>query len=217
MGEQARREAKREAAGAAGVMSPHEAKWLAWYMCALSFAFTALGLVLVALSRAHYPGVPVFGLWVEDALVAVGPARRPLRVPRPAVPRRSAADPPLAPPRLAPRRGGGGGHRRGGPISGADRGAVGRLQPPRHRGRAEPLRPGRGPHVRPPHRGGVLPVGAAAPGRGRGAPADQVVRLRRLRARRRRQPAVRGLRLAGGVVAAPPGRLPGERGRAGGP
>src|SRR5918995_569045 len=71
MGEQARREAKREAAGAAGVMSPHEAKWLAWYMCALSFAFTALGLVLVALSRAHYPGVPVFGLWVEDAVVAL--------------------------------------------------------------------------------------------------------------------------------------------------
>jgi hypothetical protein len=40
-------------------------------MCALSFAFTALGLLLAALSRAHYPGVPVFGLWVEDAVVAL--------------------------------------------------------------------------------------------------------------------------------------------------
>jgi len=66
MGKQARRQA-----AAAGVMSPHEAKWLAWYMCAISFAFTALGLVLVALSRARYPGVPVFGLWVEDAVVAL--------------------------------------------------------------------------------------------------------------------------------------------------
>jgi hypothetical protein len=127
MGKQARREA-----AAAGVMSPHEAAWLAWYMCAISFAFTALGLVLVALSRAHYPGVPVFELWVEDAVVAVsfstvgavvaprfpprnpigwlfcsigrvaagrrdvrldllvalGPARGPLRVPGVAVPRR---------------------------------------------------------------------------------------------------------------------------------
>ena len=66
MGKQARREA-----AAAGVMGPREAAWLAWYMCAVSLALTALGLVLVALSRAHYPGVPVFGLWVEDAVVAL--------------------------------------------------------------------------------------------------------------------------------------------------
>ena len=70
MGKQARRQ-EAAAAAAGGVMSPHEAKWLAWYMCAISFAFTALGLVLVALSRARYPGVPVFGLWVEDAVVAL--------------------------------------------------------------------------------------------------------------------------------------------------
>jgi hypothetical protein len=55
----------------AAVMSPSEAAWLAWYMCALSLAFTALGLLLLVLSRAH-PGVPVFEQWVEEAVVAVG-------------------------------------------------------------------------------------------------------------------------------------------------
>src|SRR5829696_7052694 len=69
MGKQARREAA--AAAAAGVLGAREAAWLAWYMCAVSLALTALGLVLVALSHAHYPGVPVFELWVEDAVVAL--------------------------------------------------------------------------------------------------------------------------------------------------
>jgi hypothetical protein len=50
---------------------PPKAKWLAWSMCAVSLALTGLGLLLLVLSRAHYPGVPVFGLWVEDAVVAV--------------------------------------------------------------------------------------------------------------------------------------------------
>jgi hypothetical protein len=65
------KQARREAAADAGVMGPREAAWLAWYMCAVSLALTGLGLILVALSHAHYPGVPVFGLWVEDAVVAV--------------------------------------------------------------------------------------------------------------------------------------------------
>ena len=51
----------------AAVMSPSEAAWLAWYMCALSFAFTALGLLLLVLSRAH-PGVPV-------DVISTGPSR----------------------------------------------------------------------------------------------------------------------------------------------
>ncbi|MDQ5826923.1 MAG: hypothetical protein M3441_22350 [Chloroflexota bacterium] len=54
----------------AALMSPSEAAWLAWCMCAISLAFTALGLLLLVLSRAHH-GVPVFEQWVEDALVAV--------------------------------------------------------------------------------------------------------------------------------------------------
>src|SRR5215210_4102807 len=44
---------------------------IAWSMCAVSLVLTGLGLILLALSRAHYPGVPVFEQWVEDAVVAV--------------------------------------------------------------------------------------------------------------------------------------------------
>ncbi len=57
-----------EAAG----MRSSEATWLAWYMCALSLAFAALGLLLLVLSRVALPGLPVFEQWAEDAVVAVG-------------------------------------------------------------------------------------------------------------------------------------------------
>src|ERR671910_751936 len=57
-----------EAAG----MRPSEATWLAWYMCALSLAFAALGLFLLVLSRVALPGALVFEQWAEDAVVAVG-------------------------------------------------------------------------------------------------------------------------------------------------
>jgi hypothetical protein len=57
-----------EAAG----MRSSEATWLAWYMCALSLAFAALGLFLLVLSRVTLPGAPVFEQWAEDAVVAVG-------------------------------------------------------------------------------------------------------------------------------------------------
>jgi hypothetical protein len=57
-----------EAAG----MRSSEATWLAWYMCALSLAFAALGLFLLVFSRVALPGAPVFEQWAEDALVAVG-------------------------------------------------------------------------------------------------------------------------------------------------
>src|SRR5215203_143400 len=57
---------------AAAVLSPSEAAWLAWYMCALSLTFAALGLLLLILSREALPGVPVFEQWAEDTVVAVG-------------------------------------------------------------------------------------------------------------------------------------------------
>ena len=57
-----------EAAG----MRSSEATWLAWYMCALSLAFAALGLFLLVSSRVALPGLPVFEQWAEDAVVAVG-------------------------------------------------------------------------------------------------------------------------------------------------
>ena len=55
-----------EAAG----MRSSEAVWLARYMCLLSLAFAALGLLLLVLGREHH-GAPVFGQWAEDAVVAV--------------------------------------------------------------------------------------------------------------------------------------------------
>src|SRR5215203_1555471 len=57
-----------EAAG----MRSSEATWLAWYMCALSLLFAALGLLLLVWSRVALPGAPVFEQWAEDAVVAVG-------------------------------------------------------------------------------------------------------------------------------------------------
>ena len=56
---------------AAALMSRREATWLAWYMCALSLGLTALGLVLLVLSRENL-GALVFERWAEDAVVAVG-------------------------------------------------------------------------------------------------------------------------------------------------
>src|ERR687893_2305628 len=55
----------------AAVMGPKEAAWLAWYMCGLSLMLTALGLVLLVLSREHH-GVLIFEQWAEDAVVAIG-------------------------------------------------------------------------------------------------------------------------------------------------
>jgi hypothetical protein len=34
-------------------MSPREAAWLAWYMCAVSLALMALGLLLLVTSRSR--------------------------------------------------------------------------------------------------------------------------------------------------------------------
>ena len=44
---------------------------VAWSMCAVSLALTALGLFMLAVSRGH-PGVPVFEQCVEEIVVAIG-------------------------------------------------------------------------------------------------------------------------------------------------
>ena len=54
----------------AAVMGQKEAVWLARYMCFLSLAFAALGLLLLVLGREHH-GAPGFAQWAEDAVVAV--------------------------------------------------------------------------------------------------------------------------------------------------
>jgi len=56
----------------ATLLSQSEAGWLAWYMCAVSLVLTALGLLLLVLSREAYLSMPVFEQWAEDAVVAVG-------------------------------------------------------------------------------------------------------------------------------------------------
>ena len=41
---------------------------IAWAMCAVSLVLTGLGLLLLALSHAHYPGVPVFEQWTGSGV-----------------------------------------------------------------------------------------------------------------------------------------------------
>jgi hypothetical protein len=55
----------------AGGMSTRVAAWLAWSMCALSLALTALSLLLLVLNLSH-PGVPINPYWIMDTLLAVG-------------------------------------------------------------------------------------------------------------------------------------------------
>src|SRR5215208_1475882 len=56
---------------AVGGMSRRTATWLAWSMCALSCALTALSLLLLSLNLSH-PGVPIFDYWLENTVVAAG-------------------------------------------------------------------------------------------------------------------------------------------------
>jgi hypothetical protein len=51
-------------------MSHRTAAWLAWSLCVLSLALTALGFLFLALSISH-PSVPIFDQWLENAVVAV--------------------------------------------------------------------------------------------------------------------------------------------------
>jgi hypothetical protein len=51
-------------------VSKRTASWLAWSMCALSLALTALSLLLLALILS-YPSVPIFEHWVDSTLAAI--------------------------------------------------------------------------------------------------------------------------------------------------
>jgi hypothetical protein len=51
-------------------MSTRTATGLAWSLCLLSLALTALSLLFLALSRSH-PNAPIFEYWVENTMVAV--------------------------------------------------------------------------------------------------------------------------------------------------
>jgi hypothetical protein len=53
-------------------MSRSTASWLAWSMCALSLALTALSLLLLLVQTLSYPDVPIFPYWEVDTLAAVG-------------------------------------------------------------------------------------------------------------------------------------------------
>jgi hypothetical protein len=52
-------------------MSKRTASWIAWSMCALSLALTAIGLVFHVLNLSH-PSVPIFGRWVDATLITLG-------------------------------------------------------------------------------------------------------------------------------------------------
>jgi len=52
-------------------MSKRTASWLAWSMCALSLALTALSLWLLLLNLS-YPRVPIFSFWAESVLQVIG-------------------------------------------------------------------------------------------------------------------------------------------------
>jgi len=51
-------------------MSPREAAWLAWYLCAVSLMLTVLGLLFLVTSRFH-AGAPVFDYWLINTVIAV--------------------------------------------------------------------------------------------------------------------------------------------------
>ena len=61
---------KQDQAPETGAMSPREAAWLAWYMCAVSLALMALGLLLLVTSRSR-GGAPVFDYWLLNTVIAV--------------------------------------------------------------------------------------------------------------------------------------------------
>ena len=51
-------------------MSRQEAAWLAWYMCAVSLALIALGLLFLVASQSR-EGAPVFDYWLLNTVMAV--------------------------------------------------------------------------------------------------------------------------------------------------
>jgi hypothetical protein len=61
------REQGREGVGGISTHAP----WLAWTLCVLSLALTALSLLLLALNLSH-PGVPIYPYWTVHTLLAAG-------------------------------------------------------------------------------------------------------------------------------------------------
>jgi hypothetical protein len=55
---------------AVGRVSPRAAFWLAWALCGLSLALTALSILLLALNLSH-PDAHVYDYWLENTLLAV--------------------------------------------------------------------------------------------------------------------------------------------------
>src|SRR3712207_4756748 len=63
-------------------VSTHSAPWLAWSMCALSLALTALGLLLLVLG-SFPPGANIFDYWIETTASGVSsPPGGAIRPPR---------------------------------------------------------------------------------------------------------------------------------------
>jgi uncharacterized membrane protein YhdT len=60
----------REQARGAGRISRHVATRLAWAMCAVSLALTALSLLLLSLNLSH-PNIHIFGSWLDTTLSAL--------------------------------------------------------------------------------------------------------------------------------------------------
>src|ERR687898_731782 len=56
--------------GVVGSMSPRPSAWLAWSLCTLSLALTALSLFLLALSLSH-PGTHIYAPWLDNTLTAM--------------------------------------------------------------------------------------------------------------------------------------------------
>jgi 4-hydroxybenzoate polyprenyltransferase len=56
--------------GVVGRMSPRAAAWLAWSLCTLSLALTALSLFLLALNLSH-PGTHIYAPWLDNTLTAI--------------------------------------------------------------------------------------------------------------------------------------------------
>ncbi len=54
-----------------GGLSPREAAWLAWTICAVSLALTVLGLLFLVTSRS-YGVTQIFDYWLVNTVIAIG-------------------------------------------------------------------------------------------------------------------------------------------------
>src|SRR5215204_4589497 len=63
-------EGAREQGQGVGGMSNRAAAWLAWSLCALSLALTALSLLLLDLNLSH-PNTHIYAPWLDNTLTAI--------------------------------------------------------------------------------------------------------------------------------------------------